>query len=162
MDGGTSPWETSSVLKTNGGQLTKHLFTTKTGNQNIQPVRFWYKNANAPTIITVWARAKSTNHGLRHFPWTFTRGWVGEGGGTKVKYPVPHELARSGADDVTLRMQEAFQGVWSDFRHLPKSATLWKPWAIAQAFCQNRPISDPCEITRNPHEQSRKLFELYL
>ena len=43
-----SPWDTSSVLKMSGDHLEKYQFTPKTGNQNIQPVRFWYKNANMP------------------------------------------------------------------------------------------------------------------
>ena len=34
-----------------------------------------------------------------------------------------------------------------------------KAWAIAQAFAQNRPSSDPSEFTRNPFKQSRKHLE---
>ena len=43
----------------------------------------------------------------------------------------------------------AFQGVWSD------PGTYQNP----PLFAQNRSISDPCEFTRNPHEQSPKQFE---
>ena len=31
--------------------------------------------------------------------------------------------------------------------------------AIAQTFCSNRPISDPCEFNRKPYKQSRKQLE---
>ena len=37
-----------------------------------------------------------------------------------------------------------------------------KPWAIAQAFAQNRPIFDPYEFTLNRHKQSRKRSKIIL
>ena len=56
---------------------------------------------------------------------------------------------------------QAFQRVWSDFRDLQKSA-MFKPWAIAQAFSQNRPIFDTSEFTLNRHKQSRKQSQIIL
>ena len=50
-----------------------------------------------------------------------------------------------------------FQRVWGDFQDLPKSA-MFKP----RLFAQKRPISDPCEFTRNRHKQSRKELEIIL
>ena len=61
----------SSVLQANGGFLKNHQFTPKTGNQIIPKCKL-------SSIITVRARANSTNHRLRHFPWTLTCGWAGE------------------------------------------------------------------------------------
>ena len=45
-DGGTSSRVTSSVFKTNCDYMEWLSITPKTGFQNIQPVRLWYKNAN--------------------------------------------------------------------------------------------------------------------
>ena len=56
---------------------------------------------------------------------------------------------------------QAFQRVWSDFRDLPKSA-MFKPWAIAQAFSQNRPIFDTSKSTLNRDKQSLKQSQIIL
>ena len=78
-DGGTSSWKTSSVLETNGEHMEKCKFTAKSGTENIQTVRFWYKNANTLVISTLRSRAMLTNHGLRRCPWD-VNGWLGRGG----------------------------------------------------------------------------------
>ena len=61
-----------------------------------------YENANVPVTITLRARAILTNHGLRRCPWNVhtPRERGGSRGGTKIKYPGPNALARSGANDV--------------------------------------------------------------
>ena len=52
-------------------------------------------------------------------------------------------------------------GLWRDSRHLQKFAMLKTMGYKARIFAQNRPISDPCELTRNPHEHSRKQLEMH-
>ena len=47
---------------------------------------------------------------------------------------------------------EAFQRIWSDFRHLHKSA-MFK--TIGKAFCSNRPISDPCDFLNSTQTVSQ-------
>ena len=47
----------------------------------------------------------------------------------------------------------AFQRVWSDFQDLPKSA-MFKPWAIAQAFCSKSANFRPFRI----HPKSTQTF----
>ena len=49
-----------------------------------------------------------------------------------------------------------FGAISSTFENPPCS----KPWAIAQAFAQKRPISDHCEIARNRHKQSRRELKI--
>ena len=44
------------------------------------------------------------------------------------------------------------------FRNTPSS----KPWAIAQAYCPIRSISDPCEFSRNLYDQAQKQLQIYL
>ena len=48
---------------------------------------------------------------------------------------------------------QAFQRVWSDFQDLPKSA-MFKPWAIAQAFCSKSANFRPFRI----HPKSTQTF----
>ena len=57
------PGRTSWVMKT---------INSENRSQDVQPVCFWYKNANIQVItFTVRARAILTNHGLRLCPWDF-------------------------------------------------------------------------------------------
>ena len=58
--------------------------------KTLQPVRFWYKNANVPVTITVRASAILTNHGLRHCrcPW-HVHAQLGRGGRGHQKVPCP-------------------------------------------------------------------------
>ena len=90
------------ALERSGDHLEAYQFTPKTGDQDVQLVRCCYKNANVYASINMRARANLTNHGLRRCRGTFTRGLGGEGGRTKLEYPVLHALARSEPDDVKL------------------------------------------------------------
>ena len=79
--------------------------------------------------------------------WGIPRGLsriAGQGRGTKVKHPVLHALARSGADDVTLR------------ENIPSSKTMgYNPGFLLKRGS----ISDAYEFTQNPHKQSYKQFQ---
>ena len=56
-----------------------------------------------------------------------------------------HKQSRKELEIILRRVQEAFQRVWSDFQDLQKSA-MFKPWAIAQAFCSKTAKFRPLRI----------------
>ena len=70
-----------------------------------------------------------------------------------------HKQLRKELEIILRRVQEAFQRVWSDFQDLQKSA-MFKPWAIAQAFCSKTAKFRPLRIHPNRHKQLRKELEI--
>ena len=78
-DGGTSSWVKSRVLKTNCNYLENCQFTPKTGNQNIQPVRFCTKMQIYP--LPYYRVGLFNFNQSRAARGTFARGWGRRGGG---------------------------------------------------------------------------------
>ena len=59
-------------------------------------------------------------------------------------------------------VKELFQRVWSDFKDLPKSA-MFETMGYSPGFLlKKRPISNPCEFTRNRHKHSLEELEINL
>ena len=64
---------------------------------------------------------------------------------TLANSPESTQTVAQGVRNHLWRVQEAFQRVWSDYQDLQKSA-MFKPWAIAQAFCSKTAKFRPLRI----------------
>ena len=94
----TSCVETSSMLKTNGNHLEKHQMHWKTDNQNIQSVRFCYKNANicyhhrAGPCNSNQSRAKALPVGRSREAWEGREGTPGASTQSSTRSPDQEQM----------------------------------------------------------------------
>ena len=80
----------------------------------------------------------------------------------------PCEFFRNWHKQSRKELEIILGGFWKRFREFEaisrtcQNRPCSKPWAIAQAFAQNRRNFDPCEFIRNRNKQSRKELEIIL
>ena len=77
-----------------------------------------------------------------------------------------YEIGRNRHKQSRRKLKIIFEGFRSRFREFRAISSTFenppcsKPWAIARAFPQKRPISDHCEIGRNRHKWSRRELKI--